>query len=45
MVLAKMEELVPTVMEVIHAVDNAVAKMDGKATIVTKVRFYTSPKY
>ena len=33
-VLAKTEELVPTVMEVIHAV----AELDGQATIVTKVR-------
>ena len=42
-VLAKMEELVPTVMEVILAV----AKMDGRAIIVTKVRLsiYTFPKY
>jgi len=32
-VLAKMEELVPTVMEVILAV----AKMDGRAIIVTKI--------
>ena len=42
-ILAKMEELAPTVMEVIHVV----AKMDGQATIVTKVRLsiYTFPKY
>ena len=42
-VLAKMKELVPTVMEVIYAV----AKMGGQAIIVTKVRLsiYTSPKY
>ena len=42
-ILAKMEELAPTVMEVIHAA----VKMDGQAIIVTKVWFsiYTSSKY
>ena len=42
-VLAKMEELAPTVMELIHAN----AKMGGQAIIATKVRLsiYTSPKY
>ena len=41
-VLAKMEELAPTVMEVIHAN----AKMGGQALIVTRVSLsiYTSPK-
>ena len=39
-VLAKMEELAPTVMEVIHAI----AKMDGQAKIAIKVSLscYTS---
>ena len=41
-VLAKMLELAPTVMEVIHAN----AKMGGQALIVTRVSLsiYTSPK-
>ena len=41
-VLAKMEELAPTVMEVIHAN----AKMGGQALIVTRVSLsiYTSSK-
>ena len=42
-ILAKMEELAPTVVEVIHAA----VKMDGQAMIVPKVWFsiYTFPKY
>ena len=42
-ILAKMEELAPTVMEVIHAN----VKMGGQALIVNKVRLsiHTSPKY